>query len=1052
MIEPTQAHEPESPTVTSAGDVSPEFESGSLEAPSGYEFLSLIGEGGMGVVYRARDQAMGRDVAVKILRPCFTPRSAIGKRFIEEARITAQLQHPGIPPVHHVGELAGERPYLVMKLIKGDTLDALLKQRGDPTKEQSRFLAVFEQIAQAVGYAHAHRVIHRDLKPANVMVGSFGEVQVMDWGLAKVLDETQPVDETEHEDKLATEIRSLREGAEMTQAGSLLGTPAFMPPEQAIGAVDQIAERSDVFGLGAILCVILTGAPPFVSENVESTRRLAARGKLEDAFARLDRSGAGPELVALARRCLAAEPSDRPADGGEVAAAVSALRADAERRARQAEMERARAEVRAAEESKRRRVQRALALAVLTLIAVGGLGAWRIESVRAERRADQLTREAEAQARRLATERDVLAALNETQVLRQEGWKQADDTPRWALTLTAARSSLKRAEALAAAGDPGEDLRGRIAAATAAIEQDERDRKLLEELDRIEEENDLRYLIPVVMTNRQANRFAAAFGNYGVDLLGMPQSDAVAWLKSHRFGDRLTIALSNWERALPLTEQPGFSNDVNLNLNAQASASIAGSPLISSLLLRPSKRDRMKAIVKLATDDALCQEWLSALERNDPVLVKDLMKRPEFAKVSSRRMSALADAMLNSGFQLEHSDLVTDLLAAAYDRFPGEYWVNFQLASRGMLRGLKKDQDAFRDSVRFLSAAVAARPRSAIARVALGMTLLDHDKHDPRGLSMLRSAAIVDPRNPWPHLMMGIQAMETDDYEQLLESFRYAIQADPEISFFMIYSTNVMASFSKERTGEKSLTSINFAHLYDSLVEAFPQEGGAYAVRAIFRFQEQEYSSALEDFRKASALLPADSINWMIAKMQLQLLESIAVWKERLPAVQRGELKPNSRELQELAQYCAWFEKKYALASRYMAEALAAQSSLFNNLTKASDAAGWAVQAGTGAGHDAATLSEAERARLRAQALEWLRESQTRSENQLAQFFAANLRRNRLLDPVRNPDALEKLPPQEREQWRKFWNGLPRIPREENLEPAPLPRMKPRHKVRSKEQ
>src|SRR5262249_15624581 len=147
---------------------------------------------GMGVVYRARDTALERDVAVKFLSERFAPDSPAAQRFLNEARITGQLQHPGIPAVHQVGSLPDGRPFLAMKLIKGCTVEERVKGRSGRSARRGRLLAVFEAACQAVGYAHAHRVIHRDLKPANVMVGAFGEVQVMDWGLAKVLREEAP--------------------------------------------------------------------------------------------------------------------------------------------------------------------------------------------------------------------------------------------------------------------------------------------------------------------------------------------------------------------------------------------------------------------------------------------------------------------------------------------------------------------------------------------------------------------------------------------------------------------------------------------------------------------------------------------------------------------------------------------------------------------------------------------------------------------------------------------------------------------------------------------
>jgi serine/threonine protein kinase len=387
-------------------------------SPPGYELIDQIGHGGMGVVYRARDTALDRDVAVKLLSERYPPDSASAQRFLSEARITGQLQHPGIPAVHQVGTLSDGRPFLAMKLIKGSTLETILKQSQDravagspdpatgtteglPRRylrsaegarsgdrapahvaDRGRLLAIFEAVCQAVGYAHAHRVIHRDLKPANVMVGAFGEVQVMDWGLAKVLGQETPatVEALAGEPTRAwTEISPTPEAGAHTQAGSLVGTPAFIPPEQAVGEIERVNERSDVFGLGALLAVILTGKPPYVGDTFDSVRVQAVRGKLEDCFARLDASGAEPDLVALCKECLAFEPADRPADGGAVAAAVAGLRAAADERARRAELERVRVEgeqATAAARSAERRKRRRLALgaaAVLAVAAVGGL-------------------------------------------------------------------------------------------------------------------------------------------------------------------------------------------------------------------------------------------------------------------------------------------------------------------------------------------------------------------------------------------------------------------------------------------------------------------------------------------------------------------------------------------------------------------------------------------------------------------------------------------------------------------------------------------------------
>jgi WD40 repeat protein len=359
----------ESPAVDWNGTTSSPMRAGR------FELGPELARGGMGVVYSARDEALGRNVAVKVLHERYHVDSLVGQRFLDEARITAQLQHPGIPPVFEVGRLDDERPYLAMKLIKGRTLEVLLNERAEPASDRGRFLAVFQQICQAVGYAHSKHILHRDLKPANVMVGAFGEVQVMDWGLAKLLSpDGGPALETAAgtEAPCGTVIQTAREHDSGTLAGSLLGTPAFMAPEQAGGEIARLDERTDVFGLGAILCVILTGEPPYIGKSTEELRLMAIRGTLAPAHARLDQCGADARLVDLCRACLAAEREARPHDAGAVAATVHDYLAGVEERAREAELERTAAAARTAEQRRRRPAMVALlafsACAALALI------------------------------------------------------------------------------------------------------------------------------------------------------------------------------------------------------------------------------------------------------------------------------------------------------------------------------------------------------------------------------------------------------------------------------------------------------------------------------------------------------------------------------------------------------------------------------------------------------------------------------------------------------------------------------------------------------------
>lgn len=367
-----------------------------------YRLTRKLGEGGMGEVWAAdQTDPVRRPVALKVLRAEYAAAASVAARFVEEAQITARLQHPGIPPVHHVGALPDGRPFLAMKLIAGQTLDVLLKDRGPGS---AHWLGVFEAVCQAVGYAHTQGVIHRDLKPANVMVGSFGEVQVMDWGLAKVLPggpATTALMAPPGDRPPPGDTHLARAGdTPLTRFGSAVGTPAYMAPEQAAGETDRIDRRSDVFGLGGVLCALLTGGPPYPGADAVTVLLKAARGDTGEARARLAGCGAEPDLIALCQWCLTADPAARPADGGVVATAVADLRRAAGERARQAELDRAKAEVRAAEHRKRRRLALA-GLGAVSAVLLGGVVGTTVGLVRAERaRTAEATHRARAEGAR----------------------------------------------------------------------------------------------------------------------------------------------------------------------------------------------------------------------------------------------------------------------------------------------------------------------------------------------------------------------------------------------------------------------------------------------------------------------------------------------------------------------------------------------------------------------------------------------------------------------------------------------------------------------------
>ena len=280
-----------------------------------FRVLGEIARGGMGVILRAYDPSLDRELAIKLLSPEILADSEAGRRFAQEARVVSHLHHPGIIPVFDAGTLPDGRSYFAMPFVEGRTLSSLLADRPAWEHGLTGWLRVFEQVCEIVAHAHQEGVVHRDLKPANVMVGRFGEVMVMDWGVAAMVD-------TPSQPTLAA-----------NPGGWVFGTPAYMPPEQARGNGETPDRRSDVFGLGAILCEILTGQPPYVGMDAATVTRMAAEGDQKDTARRLAERKADPILVHLARRCMSSDRAERPASGAEVAEEVRDYLAKADRRA-----------------------------------------------------------------------------------------------------------------------------------------------------------------------------------------------------------------------------------------------------------------------------------------------------------------------------------------------------------------------------------------------------------------------------------------------------------------------------------------------------------------------------------------------------------------------------------------------------------------------------------------------------------------------------------------------------------------------------------------------
>ncbi len=626
------------------------------ERPERYQIFGEIARGGMGAILRGRDVDLGRDLAVKVLLDSHKDKPEMVRRFVEEAQVGGQLQHPGVVPVYELGTFADRRPFFTMKLVKGRTLAELLRARSSASVDLPRFLSIFESIAQTMAYAHVRGVIHRDLKPSNVMVGSFGEVQVMDWGLSKVLPQggatdDEPVPRPDAES--VSVIRTGRSGsdADASHAGSVLGTPGYMAPEQARGEIDAVDERADVFGLGAILCEILTGEPAFVARTPGETMRKAGRGELTETFARLDAGGADADLIALAKECLAAEREDRPRRAGVVAERITAYLTGVQERLRKAELARVAAETRAEAERSRRRLTVALAASVLALVLLGGgVTTWQIQ---------------QRQTRLAAVER----TLARIQAIRDQAAAEGSDAARWREIQVAADEALTSIGNLATS-EPGRRLAALRGTIAEDKEQAARDHRLLQDL------NSIRSSAGRTSWDQEPDvvnqRFMAAFRRYGLDLKTTPISQAIARLRARpsAFVRELVPSLDHWLMFCRVHEADG---------------------LVAALDPEP-ERNRLRALLGQPDLEA-DREALNVIARQQ----KTIDLGPSIMLLLARRLDSTGDRQGAIG-----------ALRNAVVRYPDDVWINLELAT--LLRRADPPQPI--DAIRYFTAARGIQPRS----------------------------------------------------------------------------------------------------------------------------------------------------------------------------------------------------------------------------------------------------------------------------------------------------------------------------------------------------
>jgi serine/threonine-protein kinase len=301
-----------------------------------YELKGEIARGGMGAILKIWDEDIRRHLAMKVMLSSGSGAESseeisgdLLRRFLDEAQIAGQLDHPGVVPVYELGVDANGRAYFTMPVVEGRDLGLIidLARRGEDGWSRTRALEIFVKVCDTLAYAHAKNVIHRDIKPANVMIGRYGEVYVMDWGLAKVLGCTELPDGRTREQAALPPVQTDRsetssrgDFGQLTIDGTIMGTPAYMPPEQAHGRIEDLGPRSDVYSVGAMLYHLLAGHPPFLAPGAKKDlHALLARVRdgVPMALSSIDRS-IPAELVAICEKAMARDPAKRYAGSGEM--------------------------------------------------------------------------------------------------------------------------------------------------------------------------------------------------------------------------------------------------------------------------------------------------------------------------------------------------------------------------------------------------------------------------------------------------------------------------------------------------------------------------------------------------------------------------------------------------------------------------------------------------------------------------------------------------------------------------------------------------------------
>ena len=769
--------------------------------PQKYVVQGEIARGGIGIIAKGHDRDLGRDVALKFLRKQHRADPEALQRFVEEAQIGGQLQHPGIVPVYDLGVEAGA-PYFTMQLIEGRTLAAVLADRTKPSDDRSRCLDVFDAVCRTMAYAHARGVVHRDLKPANIMVGAFGEVFVVDWGLAKVLVHGGTSDEKRQERQRtgATSLSTLRSKGPTpahSTAGSVMGTAAYMPPEQALGEVEAIDERSDVFALGAVLCEILTGLPPY-SGGRDDSLELARRCATQEALSHLKECDADASLVELCRQCLQASPPMRPRDASVVAASVAEYRHSIQERARAAQIAAAEERVRAAAARRSLRLTLALVSSVLLTLTLSAAWLWWSERSR--------------QSRMERSARAVEAELWDAEESRSQGSSDGE------------REAVERAVSLAAASEVPPDLLDRVERAHARVAAEARERAFLEQLAQIATsavsiDETTANSEPQIAARCAAYRKAFAAQRIDVDA---PSPQAVRQLQGSAKAAHISAALDDWADATTLLHRARGSVGRNADFVAVLDLALA-------IDVDPMRR-RLRRWWRERPSGARGARELDALLDG-----QDLLEQPP--------MTAIAIALLLT--RVGAAERASRLLGRMTRKHPDDAILALRAGRAYQHPRVAKHVEA----IRHLSVAVALSRGDPYPQQLLGVSLWRRNRFQ-EAASYFRQSIDGGLESPQAKVNLGLALCLLSRLDEAEPLLRAALEADADSVSAHVGLGMVLAL--KQQTQEARTLAVRALALA-------PRSAYAHAHKAWLLRLEGEHQASLASYRKAVELDPRNT-------------------------------------------------------------------------------------------------------------------------------------------------------------------------------------------------